>query len=195
MKNFVLFCCILFMSFSYAEEPQILPLARMGNPILHQKANKITNFQDPEFLQTISNMQKTFESLEFAAGLAAPQVHIPSRIILVSLPKEIADEFHPEGLPLTVMINPKWTNVSPQENLDWEICFSLVDLMGEVPRFDHILFSYQTPEGNIVQDEAKGFFARLIQHECDHLDGILYPQRVKDFNHFGYREEIVQFYK
>jgi len=135
-------------------------------------------------------------------GLAAPQVHVPSRVVIYSIdadsqdhegnPKETSNGTnHPEsGQPLTILINPKIEPLTSGIEYSWEACLSVPGLAGRVPRYMSIRISYLTPEGEQVTREVYGFHARVLQHECDHLDGILYPMRMNDLSEFGFVEDL-----
>jgi peptide deformylase len=168
---------------------RVLKIARMGHAVLMQKAGDVQDPTDPKICAIVDDMKATLEDIGgFATGLAAPQVHISLRIVLVSVP-----ERHGPPVPLTVMINPVWEPISTEKELGWDCCLSLPGLAGEVPRYTKICYQYQTLDGETVSGEASGYLARVIQHECDHLDGILYPQRMIDHSRFGFIEEVKKF--
>ena len=161
----------------------ILKIIRMGHPVLTKKAKEIKDPTSKEVAHIVDDMIATIEDMGDYAGLAAPQVHISLRIVILT----------PNGEPpLTVMINPTWHHISEEKELGWEGCFSIPDMLGEVPRYRSIKYNYYDLEGKKISKEAHGFHARVVQHECDHLDGILYPQRMKDFSRFGFVKEIVK---
>lgn len=172
---------------------RVLKIAKMGHPILSQKASDVSDPKDSSIRQIVEDMKATLEDIGDYAGLAAPQVHIPLKIVLFAVPKEISGPSYPEGIPLTAMINPSWKPLSEEKEWGWEGCFSLPGLMGEVRRYVSVSYAYQTLEGKEVSRTADGFHARVIQHECDHLDGVLYPQRMEDMSRFGYTEEIQRY--
>jgi peptide deformylase len=169
---------------------RVLKIAKMGHPVLSMKAKEVANPQDPEIRNIVEDMVATVNDLGAYAGLAAPQVHIPLRIVLFAVPSENGDE-----IPLTVMINPVWEPISDEKEEDWEGCFSLPDLMGKVSRYKKIRYQYQTLDGESVSCDAEGFHARVVQHECDHLDGKFYIEHVKDFSDFGYCDEMRRYRK
>lgn len=175
---------------SEVRQSRVLKIAMMGHPILSAKAKVVANPQDPEVRRIVEDMVATAEDIGSYAGLAAPQVYIPLRILLFCVPKERGTP-----VPLTVMINPVWEPITDEIEEDWEACFSVPNFMGKVPRYKKIRYSYKTLEGNSVNCEAEGFHARVVQHECDHLDGKFYIEHIKDFSHFGCREEIIRYHK
>jgi peptide deformylase len=172
---------ILFMA--------ILKIARMGHPVLHQIAEPVMDVTDPEIEVLIEDMIETLDD-SGGIGLAAPQVHVPKRVVIFFVPPERnGDDDEAPEIELTIMINPEITPLSDETNLDWEACLSVPDLMGSVERYTHIKYSWLNPNGTREEREATGFHARAVQHECDHLDGKLYPMRMHDFTTFGFAEE------
>ncbi|MBT3992121.1 MAG: peptide deformylase [Rhodospirillaceae bacterium] len=167
----------------------ILKIARMGHPVLHQVAENVDDPTDVEIAVLVEDMLETLDDAG-GIGLAAPQVHVSKRVIIFFVPqgRESEDE---EDMPtdLTIMVNPIIEPLSDETNLDWEACLSVPGLMGAVERFSHIKYSWTSLEGKLEEREAKGFHARAVQHECDHLDGKLYPMRMTDFTTFGFVEE------
>ena len=167
----------------------ILKIARMGHPVLHQVAENVDDPTDVEIAVLVEDMLETLDDAG-GIGLAAPQVHVSKRVIIFFVPqgRESEDE---EDVPtdLTIMVNPIIEPLSDETNLDWEACLSVPGLMGAVERFSHIKYSWTSLEGKLEEREAKGFHARAVQHECDHLDGKLYPMRMTDFTTFGFVEE------
>lgn len=167
----------------------ILKIARMGHPVLHQVAESVT---DPTSLETTSIVRDMLETLEDAGGigLAAPQVHISQRIVIFYVPENRAgDDEEDQATDLTVMINPEIEPIGDETELDWEACLSVPDLMGSVPRYKSIKYSWTNLDGSEEERTASGFHARAVQHECDHLDGVLYPMRMTDMRMLGYAEE------
>ena len=133
-------------------------------------------------------------------GLAAPQVHVPKRVVVFYIPDDRVDGDEPgdedidtengAGVPMTVLINPEIEPLSDEKETGVEGCLSLPDMTGMVPRFTHIRYKALAPDGTAFECEAKGFHARVVQHECDHLDGILYPMRMDDLSTLGYADEM-----
>ena len=159
----------------------------MGHPVLHQVAENVDDPTDVEIAVLVEDMLETLDDAG-GIGLAAPQVHVSKRVIIFFVPQGRESE---EDMPtdLTIMVNPIIEPLSDETNLDWEACLSVPGLMGAVERFSHIKYSWTSLEGKLEEREAKGFHARAVQHECDHLDGKLYPMRMTDFTTFGFVEE------
>lgn len=170
----------------------MLPIARMGHPILQQRAQevKIADIGSPHIQKLISDLISTCHALN-GAGLAAPQVFEPLRIVMFDVPNAKA-RGHYEEIPLTVLINPIIEPLTHEIELGWEGCFSLPGMMGEVPRYRAVRYRAYNAEGQPIEAEVDGYHARVVQHECDHLDGILYPMRMQDMTRFGFVEEIRQ---
>ena len=170
----------------------ILKIARMGHPVLRQVAAPVRDPTAPEIQRLLQDMLETLHDAD-GAGLAAPQVHVALHIALLQIPSERLAREEGEGtgaVPLTAMINPIVEPLTDETEFSWEACLSVPGLVGSVPRFTHIRYRYQTPEGTLIEREAKGFHARVVQHECDHLDGILYPMRMEDMSQFGFVQEL-----
>jgi peptide deformylase len=179
----------------------ILKIARMGHPILRARATDVPDPTAPEVARLVNAMIETMEDAD-GTGLAAPQVHMPWRIVVYKVEADrAADEDDIEdagdseygedgGVPLTVLVNPVITPVGEDTNLGFEACLSVPGMAGPVRRFNQVHVTYQTLAGDQVELDAEGFHARVIQHECDHLDGILYPSRIEDMSQFGFVEEL-----
>ena len=176
--------------FRHSKVMAILKIARMGHPILHKVAASVT---DPTSADTASVVNDMLETLQDAGGLglAAPQVHISKRIVVFFIP-EARTGGGPDDIPeqLTVMINPEIELLDHKKELDWEACLSVPELMGSVPRFTKIKYSWTNLDGSQSDRVAEGFHARVVQHECDHLDGVLYPMQMDDLKLIGYSKEI-----
>jgi len=158
----------------------------MGHPVLRTPAKPVENPTDPEIQRLISDMVETMEDAN-GAGLAAPQVHVPLRLVIFHVPGELSEG---ESVSLTVLINPVIEPLDEEMSEGIEGCLSLPGMAGRVPRYQNIRYSGLDAAGNRIEREASGFHARVVQHECDHLDGILYPQRMDDLSSFGYVEEM-----
>jgi peptide deformylase len=160
---------------------------KMGDPALYIPAKKVTNVHAPEVKEAIIDMQDTLIAYQ-GAGIAAIQIGIPLRIVIfgAKTPRytDCAD------IPLTVIINPEINFLSQEIEERWEGCLSVPQLRGLVPRCAHIRYRGVDPEGRVIDREARGFHARVVQHEVDHLDGILFPMRVTDFRNFGFEDEL-----
>ncbi len=166
----------------------IKPILRMGNPVLLQRAKEITTFNSPELNRLINDMLETMEA-EAGAGLAAPQIGVSLRLVIFGFDENAR---YPEAptIPKTILINPVITAQDETTEEAWEGCLSIPGLRGMVPRFRHITYSGYDATGKQFEVEATGFHARVVQHECDHLDGILYPQRIQDLRQFAYTDEL-----
>ncbi|MCH6589973.1 MAG: peptide deformylase [Alphaproteobacteria bacterium] len=180
----------------------ILKIARMGHPVLQAPAEAVADAGAPEITRLIADMIETMADAA-GAGLAAPQVHVPKRVVIFHLPEGRAgnggeggeDGNGGEGgnggpRPPTVLINPVVEPLDDEVEVDWEGCLSLPDMIGAVPRYVRIRYRALNPDGEAIERTAEGFHARVVQHECDHLDGILYPMRMPDLTLFGFAEEM-----
>lgn len=171
----------------------IAKIARMGHPVLMSPAKPVEDPSSPQIRQIITDMVETLQDAA-GAGLAAPQIHIPLRIVIFSAPGERnPDDSMPDpraSAPFTVLINPQITIIGEETAESWEGCLSVPGLRGAVTRPAHIRYKGLGLDGGIIQREATGFHARVVQHECDHLDGILYPQRMMDMSRFLFESEL-----
>ncbi|GGF67242.1 peptide deformylase [Terasakiella brassicae] len=166
----------------------ILKIARMGHPVLRARAAEVKDIQAPEIARLVADMIETMQDAN-GAGLAAPQVHVPLRVMIFHVPRG-RDAHIEDGLPLTVLINPEIEALGDDMNEAFEGCLSLPGMTGKVNRFTQIKYRGFGLDGTLIEREASGFHARVVQHEYDHLDGILYPQRMDDLSTFGYVEEM-----
>jgi peptide deformylase len=168
----------------------ILKIARMGHPVLRQIAQPVEDPTAPQVRALIRNMIETMQDAD-GAGLAAPQVHVPLRVVIFHVPEERAGESEEAApTPLTVLINPEIMPLTEEKKLGWEGCLSVPGLVGAVPRYTKIRYSGYTPDGGRIEREAADFHARVVQHECDHLDGVLYPQRMTDMTLLMFQDEL-----
>lgn len=168
----------------------ILKIARMGHPVLRQIAEPVQDPTGQRVHALIRNMIETMQDAD-GAGLAAPQVHVPRRVVIFHVPEERSgDAEESVPTPLTVLINPEIEPLTDDKKLGWEGCLSVPGLIGAVPRFTNIRYSGFAPDGSRIEREAEDFHARVVQHECDHLDGILYPQRMADMSLLMFQEEL-----
>ena len=167
----------------------VLRIAKMGNPVLLKKAEPVSDPTAPEIRRLAQDMQDTIEDIG-ASGLAAPQVFVPKRVVVYRM---IASRIPPgSGLQpraWTVMVNPVITPQGERKREIWERCLSVPGLHGKVPRYTDIQISYLDLEGKKHRHDATSSWAALLQHECDHLDGILYPMRMTDMRLLAYNEE------
>ncbi len=172
----------------------ILKIARMGHPALRTPAVAVEDPASPEIKALVANMVETMDDAD-GTGLAAPQVHVGLRVVVFFVDaSRVSEEEELEeggGIPLTVLINPEIEPLSEEMELGWEGCLSVPGMSGEVPRYSHIRYRGVGLDGKPFEREASGFHARVVQHECDHLDGILYPARVVDINRFGFTDALV----
>jgi len=164
----------------------VLPIARMGADILKRRAAEVTEFKTPALQGFVNDMIETMVDAH-GIGLAAPQVFRSERIVIFFVPAARNGGIE---IPLTVMINPVITPLSEDQDQAYEACLSVPGLTGMVPRYTHIRYSYRDLMGADVEREAQGFHARVVQHECDHLDGILYPQRMPDVTTLAYADVL-----
>ena len=171
----------------------ILKIARMGHPVLREKAAAVADATTPEIRDLVADMIETMRDAG-GTGLAAPQVHVPRRVVVFEV-----GEARLTGRPLdrpqalTVLINPVIEPLTAETDLGWEGCLSVPGLKGAVPRFNRIRYRGVGLDGQPIDRTVEGFHARVVQHECDHLDGILYPLRMTDLRLLMFVEEGVHF--
>lgn len=162
----------------------------MGHPVLRAPAQPVENPSDPDIKRLVDDMIDTMFDAP-GVGLAAPQVHVPLRIVVFHVPRgREAQEGEGGDIPVTVLINPEIEPLGQDNEEAFEGCLSLPGMTGKVKRYSHIRYRGLGLDGEVIEREASGFHARVVQHECDHLDGILYPQRMDDLSSFGYVEEM-----
>jgi peptide deformylase len=170
----------------------ILKIARMGHPVLLQRAEPVPDPGAPEIRRLVADMIETMEDAG-GAGLAAPQVHVPLRLFVFRVPSERASgEPDDRAVGDTVVINPELELLGGERVLRWEGCLSIPGLRAAVPRAPRVRYRGVDCDGNTVGGEVGGFHAGVVQHEHDHLDGILYPMRMTDFSLFGFTEELAR---
>ena len=174
----------------------LLKIAQMGHPVLLRPAEKIADPTARDIRRLVQDMVETMEDAQ-GVGLAAPQVHISRRVIIFKAPAERmgAERMEEEGeetgsVPTTALINPEFEPVGDERVLGWEGCLSIPGLTGAVPRYTHIRYRGTSPTGQSIEREARGFHARVVQHEIDHLDGILYTMRMDDLATLAFTEEL-----
>lgn len=158
----------------------------MGDPRLLQRAREVSAFDTPELRALVDDMMDTMREYD-GVGLAAPQIGVDLRVLIFGF------EHNPrypdaERVPFTVLVNPVLTPLSDEIEDDWEGCLSVPGLRGKVPRWKHLRYAGFDARGNPVERTVEGFHARVVQHECDHLDGMLYPMRIRDFRLFGFTD-------
>ena len=171
----------------------ILKVSRMGHPVLRQRARKIPvdQVQNPDLQQLVEHMVDTMIDYE-GIGLPAPQVFQPLRAIVAGLPD--ADPDDEEAIPLTVLFNPEFTAMSEKMVNGWEGCLSIPEIRGVVPRAAAVEVRGLDGEGRPVELAAEGFFARVLQHEIDHLDGVLFLDRMEDLQTLTFIEEYQRYW-
>ena len=171
----------------------ILKIARMGHPVLRRVADPVPDPTAPEIKHLVGDMIGTLDDIG-GAGLAAPQVHVPLRVVIFRVPAErLTDRPDDAAQDLIALINPVISPLGETRELGWEGCLSVPGLRGAVPRWQRIRYRGVTPEGEAIDRTVGGFHARVVQHECDHLDGILYPQRMSDLRLLVFNEEGARF--
>ena len=163
-------------------------ILRMGSPRLRLKATAVGRVGDDQLASLINDMLDTMKAFD-GAGLAAPQIGVPLRVVIFGIDK---NPRYPDAppVPLTILINPEISLAGDGMNSDWEGCLSVPGMRGLVPRYTHIRYHGLDVDGRELEREVEGFHARVVQHECDHLDGILYPDRIEDRESFGFIEEL-----
>ena len=167
----------------------ILKIARMGHPILRSPAEPVGDPTAPEIRALIGDMWETLADIG-GAGLAAPQVHVGKRVVIFHVPKARAEREGADAVSPTVLINPQIEPLDQDIAEGWEACLSVPGLTGWVPRHARIRYRALNPDGEMIEREAAGFHARVVQHECDHLDGVLYPMRMTDLSKLMFVEEM-----
>lgn len=166
----------------------VKPVLRMGEPVLYQTAAQVTAFDTPELYALIQDMQDTMAHMQ-GAGIAAPQIGVSLQVVMFGVG---SNPRYPdaEQVPFTILINPVITPLCSEEDEGWEGCLSVPGMRGWVPRYTHIRYQGKDPQGAVIDRTVSGFHARVVQHECDHLFGILYPMRIRDLTKFGFNEVL-----
>jgi peptide deformylase len=166
----------------------IRDVLRMGDPLLWQKSLPVESFDTPELAELLQDMRDTMAHLN-GAGLAAPQIGVLLRVVIFGVH---ANPRYPdvEEVPDTVLINPVITPLANDMEEGWEGCLSVPGMRGWVPRYTKLKYSGYDEKGKRFVREVSGFHARVVQHECDHLDGVLYPMRIRDFTKFGFNDAL-----
>ncbi len=166
----------------------IRDVLRMGDPRLWERSNEVTRFGTAELSSLLADMRDTMRA-QNGAGLAAPQIGVPLRVVIFGM------EHNPrypdaEPVPYTELVNPVLTRLSDETEDGWEGCLSVPGFRGVVPRWARIRYTGFDPDGRKIARECTGFHARVVQHETDHLDGILYPMRITDMRQFGFTDVL-----
>lgn len=170
----------------------LLKIARMGHPVLLRPAEPVAEPIDAGIRRLVDDMIETMEDAD-GVGLAAPQVHVGRRVIVFKAPPErTADDGAAEDAPTTALVNPEFEPLGDEKALGWEGCLSIPGLTGAVPRFTRIVYRGTSTDGREIEREARGFHARVVQHEIDHLDGVLYPMRMEDLATLAFSDELAR---
>ena len=166
----------------------VRPVLRMGDPRLLQVSRPVPAFDTPELRELITDMQDTMRALN-GAGLAAPQIGVAWRVVIFGLD---SNPRYPEAeaVPFTVLVNPLLRPLDAVLEDGWEGCLSVPGMRGLVPRLKRLQYSGFDQHGAPFTRSVSDFHARVVQHECDHLDGILYPMRIRDLRNFGFTDEL-----
>ena len=164
-------------------------ILKMGDPRLLRVAQPVTEFDSDEIHRLVTDMLDTMRAAD-GAGLAAPQIGVDLQLVIFGT--EAANPRYPDAplVPHTVLLNPVITPLSDEEEEGWEGCLSVPGLRGVVPRFKRIRYAGFDQWGDAIEREVDGFHARVVQHECDHLEGKLYPMRMRDFSRFGFTDVL-----
>jgi len=166
----------------------IREVLKMGDPRLLQQAQAVERFDTPELHALLADMRDTMAHLS-GAGLAAPQIGVGLQVVIFGVERNPRYP-HVEEIPDTVLINPVVTPLSDELEEDWEGCLSVPGLRGMVPRHTRLRYQGFDEQGKPIDRSVSGFHARVVQHECDHLMGILYPMRIRDFSKFGFIQAL-----
>jgi peptide deformylase len=164
-------------------------ILKMGDPRLLRVAQPVREFGTRELQQLVADMRDTMAAAN-GAGLAAPQIGVDLQLVIFGSDQPSPRYPDAPPVPRTVLLNPTITPLGGEEEEDWEGCLSVPGLRGMVPRWRRIRYSGFDEQGRPIEREAEGFHARVVQHECDHLVGKLYPMRVRDFSRFGFTEVL-----
>jgi len=166
----------------------VKPVLKMGDPLLLQQAKLVEQFDTPELHALLTDMQDTMAALS-GAGIAAPQIGVSLQVVIFGIEK---NPRYPdaESVPFTVLINPQLTVQGEETEDGWEGCLSVPGMRGLVPRFKNLRYRGKDQFGNDIDRTVTGFHARVVQHEVDHLLGVLYPMRIRDLRFFGFSETL-----
>lgn len=166
----------------------IRDILRMGDPLLLERSREVAVVPSTALDELLADMRDTMRAAD-GAGLAAPQIGVPLRVVIFGFEK---NPRYPdaEPVPYTELVNPVLTPLGNEEEEGWEGCLSVPGFRGLVPRYARLRYEGLTPRGERIVREVDGFHARVVQHECDHLDGILYPMRIRDLRQFGFTDVL-----
>ena len=164
------------------------PVLRMGDPRLLERSREVDGFDTAELHALITDMQDTMTAMS-GVGLAAPQIGVPLRVVIFGMQH---NSRYPDAqpVPYTVLVNPVLTQLADTVEEDWEGCLSVPGMRGLVPRYASLRYQGRDQFGAPIDRSVSGFHARVVQHECDHLDGILYPMRIRDLRNFGFLDVL-----
>jgi len=166
----------------------VRPVLRMGDPRLLERSREVERFDTPDLHELLQDMHDTMDAMS-GAGLAAPQIAVPLRVVVFGL-KHNPRYPDAEEVPYTILINPVITPVGDVLEEGWEGCLSVPGMRGLVPRWRSLRYQGRDQHGSAIDRTVSGFHARVVQHECDHLDGILYPMRIQDLRNFGFHDVL-----
>ena len=166
----------------------IREILRIGEPRLLARSRDVERLGTPELSALLADMRDTMRAHD-GAGLAAPQIGVPLRVVIFGMERNPRYPDAP-AVPYTELVNPVLTPLADDEEEGWEGCLSVPGLRGAVPRFTRLRYEGFDPDGRPVARDVDGFHARVVQHECDHLDGILYPMRIRDMRRFGFTDVL-----
>jgi len=166
----------------------VRPVLKMGHPVLRQVAAPVTDF-GPGLGELLADMEDTMRE-QHGAGIAAPQIGVSLRVVIFEMQE---NPRYPDiaPIPFTVLVNPKLTPLGEEQDSGWEGCLSVPGMRGLVPRYRQLHYSGFDRDGRPYERTVSGFHARVVQHEVDHLDGILYPQRIRDLSTFGFEDALM----
>lgn len=166
----------------------IRDILRMGDPLLLQRSMEVTRYDTPELHALVADMQDTMHHAR-GAGLAAPQIGVLQRVVIFGF---VHNDRYPDApaVPYTVLVNPVLTPIGHEEEEGWEGCLSVPGMRGLVPRHARLRYRGCDAHGQPIDRTVEGFHARVVQHEVDHLDGVLYPMRIRDMTRFGFQDVL-----
>lgn len=179
---------LCFMIWGWRTGMPVKPVLKMGDPRLLEVTQPVNDFDTPELHALIGDMRDTMAALN-GAGLAAPQIGVGLQVVIFG---GFKSSRYPEAenIPATVLLNPVLEYIGEDMEEGWEGCLSLPGMRGNVPRHVHLCYRGFDPAGRVIERTVSGFHARVVQHECDHLNGILYPMRMTDMRRFGFTEVL-----
>jgi len=166
----------------------VRPVLKMGHPVLAGVSRPVERFDTDELRELVADLDDTMRAMN-GAGLAAPQIGVPLRVVVFEVSANPRYP-HVEPVPYTVLVNPELTPMGDETEDGWEGCLSVPGLRGVVPRYRSLRYRGVDPSGASIDRTVQGFHARVVQHEVDHLDGILYPMRMRDLRTLGYEDTL-----